>query len=103
MAGKEKKRKTSHHERDSYLELTENHNVGSKAYFVCPRHGRIPREEVAFLCNTCGPQEMVLKNGMYLCPQCLKPGRNFQCRLCDSTEVELRERKPPAKRKSKKS
>lgn len=98
MAEKGKKKKDYHQECDSYLEPTEDHNKGSGVYFVCPSHGRIPREEVVFLCNKCGSQEMVLKNGMYLCPQCLRPGENFQCRLCDSTGVKLRERKSSAKR-----
>lgn len=71
-----------------------------KAYFVCPRCGRVPREEVVFLCNTCGSQEMVRQHGMLLCPQCLQPGENFQCFLCESKEVELREQKSPRKTKS---
>lgn len=64
-------------------------------YFVCPIHGRIPRDEVIFLCNTCGPKkivrEILAEKGMYLCPLCLKPGDNFQCFLCKSTKVEMRE------------
>ncbi|PIS12183.1 hypothetical protein COT70_02290 [candidate division WWE3 bacterium CG09_land_8_20_14_0_10_47_33] len=59
-------------------------------YFVCPKHGRIPRDEVVFLCNTCGPTQLHFQNGLYLCPQCLKPGDNFQCFLCGSKKVEMK-------------
>ncbi|NIT04446.1 hypothetical protein GTO10_06125 [Candidatus Saccharibacteria bacterium] len=68
-------------------------------YFVCPNHGRIPREEVIFLCNTCGPTQMIVKGELHLCPQCLKPGENFQCFLCDSPKVEMRGYKPTTKAK----
>jgi len=89
---KKETKKTSQQGSDSYSK----HNDGgeSEVYFVCPKHGRIPREEVAFICNQCGPQEMIEKDGMFLCPQCLRPGKNFQCFLCGSTEVELRVAKP---------
>lgn len=64
-------------------------------YFVCPIHGRIPRDEVVFLCNTCDPKkivgEILVEKGMYICPQCLKPGDNLQCFFCGSTKVEMRE------------
>lgn len=83
---------------DSYLDHDKNSDEGSKVYFVCPKCGRIPREEVVFLCNTCGPQEMKVKGGMYLCPQCLHPGENFQCFLCGSKEVELRTVSPSKKK-----
>jgi len=86
---------------DSYQGESAAGESSSAVYFTCPVHGKIPREEVAFLCNKCGPQEMVYKGGMYLCPQCLQPGDNFQCLLCGSTKVEIKMRAPSSRKRKK--
>lgn len=57
--------------------------------FVCPKDGKISREDVAFLCNTCGKNDLIERDGIFLCPGCLKEGKNFQCMLCDSEEVKV--------------
>ena len=59
------------------------------AKFVCPHCGELSREDVVFLCNVCKQEDVVLKNGIYMCPACFKPGENFQCMLCDSKEVRM--------------
>jgi hypothetical protein len=60
-------------------------------FFVCPSCGRIPREEVLFLCNKCGPGEMVYQKGLYLCPQCFEEGeKNFECSTCRSSKVAMK-------------
>jgi len=60
-----------------------------KVAFICPKDGPISREEVAFLCNTCGKGDLIVRDGIFLCPECLKDGENFQCMLCDSKEVKV--------------
>lgn len=55
--------------------------------FICPKDGNIRREDVAFLCNTCGKNDLITREDLLLCPDCLKEGKNFQCMLCDSKEV----------------
>jgi hypothetical protein len=60
--------------------------------FVCPNDGEIERDDVAFLCNTCEQSEMILKDGIYMCPSCLKPGENFECMICESTEVKMKKK-----------
>lgn len=57
------------------------------AKFVCPNCNEISRDDVAFLCNTCGQEELILRDGLYICPSCLTPGENFECMLCGSKEV----------------
>lgn len=57
--------------------------------FVCPTDGRISQEDVAFLCNTCGGDKVTVKEGLFLCPQCLTEGENFQCMICDSKQVKV--------------
>lgn len=57
--------------------------------FTCPNDGVIDQEDVVFLCNKCGRDELIVKNGVYMCPACLKPGENFQCMLCDSKAVKM--------------
>lgn len=57
--------------------------------FVCPKDGNIGRDDVAFLCNTCGKNDLKERDGIFLCPGCLKEGENFQCMLCDSREVKV--------------
>jgi len=59
------------------------------AKFKCPKCGNIERDDVVFLCNTCSQEDLVFKDGIYMCPACLKPGDNFQCMLCDSKEVTM--------------
>ncbi|HLC93688.1 MAG TPA: hypothetical protein VJG85_01605 [Patescibacteria group bacterium] len=55
--------------------------------FICPNDGELVQEDVIFLCNNCKQDELIFKNGMYICPACLYPGENFECMLCGSKEV----------------
>lgn len=55
--------------------------------FTCPKCGEISQDDVVFLCNTCERSELMFKDGLYICPSCLVPGKNFQCMLCDSKDV----------------
>lgn len=64
-------------------------NQEAKVKFVCPNCGEIERDDVLFLCNTCGREELMLKDGIYMCPSCLMPGENFECDLCGSKEVKM--------------
>jgi rubrerythrin len=57
--------------------------------FTCPNDGVIDQDDVVFLCNKCGRDELIVKNGVFMCPACLKPGENFQCMLCDSKAVTM--------------
>ncbi|GIW69282.1 MAG: hypothetical protein KatS3mg101_0029 [Patescibacteria group bacterium] len=57
--------------------------------FKCPNCGKITQDNVLFLCNTCKQEELVEKDGLYICPACLKPGENFECVSCGSKEVKL--------------
>ncbi len=57
--------------------------------FLCPKCGQISRDDVMFLCNTCESNELIHKDGMYICPSCLLPGENFECLLCGSKEVKI--------------
>ena len=59
-------------------------------YFVCPACGRVPREEVLFICNKCGPADMRYERGLFLCPQCFDEGENFECVTCHSQKVEMK-------------
>lgn len=61
----------------------ENKNVK----FKCPNCGEIAQDDVIFLCNTCDQTEMLYKDGVYMCPSCLKKGENFECMKCGSKEV----------------
>ena len=65
----------------------------SAVRFTCPNDGEIAQSDVVFLCNNCSRDQLVYKNGIYMCPSCLKPGENFQCMLCDSKEVKMKELK----------
>lgn len=67
------------------IEESEDENM----IFTCPNDGEIDRDDVVFLCNRCGRDELIYKNGVYMCPACLKPGENFQCMLCDSKAVKM--------------
>lgn len=57
--------------------------------FVCPKCGKISRDDVVFLCNTCSREEVVFQDGIYMCPACLNPGNNFECMICESKEVKM--------------
>lgn len=57
--------------------------------FNCPNCGKINQDEVVFLCNKCDSKEMIEKDGIFICPQCLIKGENFMCMNCDSKEVKL--------------
>ncbi len=61
--------------------------------FTCPNCGNISRDDVLFLCNTCDSSDLLEKDGVYMCPSCLVPGENFECNLCGSDEVTMRETK----------
>lgn len=63
----------------------------SHVKFICPHCGEISRDDVVFLCNVCRQDDVIYKDGMYMCPACLNPGENFQCMLCDSKEVRMQE------------
>jgi len=63
--------------------------VKKKFKFVCPNHKEINREDVVFLCNMCDEKDLIFQDGIYMCPSCLKPGKNFQCMLCESKDVEM--------------
>ena len=55
--------------------------------FICPEDGKISRDDVVFLCNTCEKDDVIYKDGIYLCPSCLSPGENFECMICESKDV----------------
>jgi predicted RNA-binding Zn-ribbon protein involved in translation (DUF1610 family) len=58
--------------------------------FKCPNCGEIHQDQVVFLCNTCDSTELIKKDGIYICPQCLTGNHNFLCMSCDSKEVKLK-------------
>lgn len=60
-----------------------------KVKFRCPNCGIVSQDNVIFLCNTCGQTDLIFKEGIYMCPSCLKPGENFECMSCGSKEVRL--------------
>jgi len=62
----------------------------SNVEFSCPNHGTIPQDDVIFICNKCHQEEMIFKNGMYICPACLIPGENFECMKCGSKKVTMK-------------
>lgn len=64
-------------------------NKEKKIKFICPKDGEVSRDDVAFLCNTCGKNDLTERDGIFLCPDCLKEGENFQCMLCESREVKV--------------
>lgn len=57
--------------------------------FECPKCGHINQDQVIFLCNQCNQDELIMMDGVYVCPACLKPGENFECMTCGSKEVKL--------------
>lgn len=60
------------------------------AKFTCPNDGEVSQNDVIFLCNKCKQEDMVHKNGIYICPSCFTPGENFECMLCGSKEVKMK-------------
>jgi len=54
-----------------------------------PDDGEISQDDVVFLCNHCRQDDLIYKDGMYMCPACLMPGENFECMLCESKEVKM--------------
>ncbi|MBP7927846.1 hypothetical protein KAZ57_01730 [Patescibacteria group bacterium] len=60
--------------------------------FICPNCGKISRDDVVFLCNVCKQEDLIEKEGLYMCPACLNPGDNFECMICESKEVKMKER-----------
>lgn len=61
--------------------------------FVCPKCGKMAQDDVIFLCNTCENSDLIYKDGIYMCPQCLYPGDNFECMKCGSKGVRMKQRK----------
>jgi hypothetical protein len=55
--------------------------------FTCPNCGVIPRDEVLFICNNCESNEVIYKDGVFVCPQCFYPGNNFECMRCGNKQV----------------
>ena len=70
--------------------MNDEQNKDKPMMFVCPNCGEISQDDVVFLCNICNQEELILQNGVYMCPACLIPGENFQCMLCDSKEVKIK-------------
>ena len=68
---------------DTHNSYTEN------VKFICPNDGEISQEDVVFLCNHCRQDDLIYKDGIYMCPACLMPGENFECMLCESKEVKM--------------
>ncbi|MCL5003833.1 MAG: hypothetical protein M1352_01025 [Patescibacteria group bacterium] len=56
--------------------------------FNCPNCGNISADSVAFLCNNCQESELIERDGLFICPNCLKEGENFECMICQSKEVQ---------------
>lgn len=71
-------------------EVLEEMYEDAAAVFTCPSCGVVSRDDVVFLCNTCDQSDLIYKNGMYMCPSCLGPGKNFECMLCGSKEVTMK-------------
>jgi DNA-directed RNA polymerase subunit RPC12/RpoP len=52
--------------------------------FFCPNHGLLKKEDVVVWCNHCSREELIYKDGMYLCPSCFEPNQgNFSCMICN--------------------
>jgi len=64
--------------------------LGSQsAVFTCPDCEVITQDDVIFTCNVCESDKLIYKEGVYMCPQCLAPGENFQCMKCGNKNVKL--------------
>jgi len=59
------------------------------AKFTCPNCGEVTRDDVVFLCNSCSQEDLIYKDGIYMCPACLNPGDNFECMKCGTKKVSL--------------
>ena len=71
-------------------EELEEVKASDTAEFDCPNCGKIHQDDVVFLCNNCDSKELIYKEGLYVCPQCLTEKKdNFECMLCGSKEVSL--------------
>lgn len=72
-------------------EMNEEEEVlgSSTAVFTCPDCGVITQDDVIFMCNVCESDKLIYKEGVYMCPQCLAPGENFQCMRCGNKTVSL--------------
>jgi len=68
----------------------ENLEQSKNIKFKCPSCGVLNQDDVIFLCNKCSQVEMIYKEGVYMCPSCLIPGKNFECMKCGSKEVVMR-------------
>lgn len=66
-----------------------NQKEPDKLKFKCPNCGELSQDDVFFLCNVCEQDDLILKNGVYICPSCLQPGENFECIKCGSKKVHL--------------
>jgi len=55
-------------ERETYE--TEEVLGSSDTIFTCPDCGVIPQDNVIFMCNVCETDELIYKDGIYMCPQC---------------------------------
>lgn len=76
--------------------LAENSNLK----FNCPSCGELTQDDVLFLCNVCKQEDLILNDGVYMCPSCLQPGENFECVKCGSKKVTLVTEKPSPKVKA---
>ncbi|MCA9308157.1 MAG: hypothetical protein R3B92_02585 [Patescibacteria group bacterium] len=68
---------------------TQQTPVSEAHAFVCPNCGQIEQDDVAFLCNSCEQKDLEYRDGIYLCPECMIEGENFQCMKCDSKNVKM--------------
>ena len=71
------------------MEEKKEENKEENVAFSCPSCGGVHRDDVLFLCNKCDQEELVFKDGIYMCPSCLEPGENFECLICESKEVTM--------------
>lgn len=76
---------------DDELEEYSDIKDPSHVKFLCPNCGEISRDDVVFLCNTCKQEDLIYSDGIYMCPSCLVPGENFQCMVCDSKAVKMKD------------
>jgi predicted RNA-binding Zn-ribbon protein involved in translation (DUF1610 family) len=72
------------------LDEIETPEVVKELDFECPNCGEKHQDEIIFLCNRCDTKKMIKKDGVYICPQCLTHGENFECMECGSKKVELK-------------
>lgn len=72
---------------DTEDDLDEEFEETTTAKFFCPECGEIPRDEVLFICNNCESNEILYKDGVFVCPQCFYPGDNFECMRCGNRRV----------------